>query len=356
MSHLDKKKVAIIGSHGLYAKYGGWDQLVNNLAEKKSNNIEYLIFNSADTKFVRKAPAGVKVKKLIFKANGFQGFLFDFYSILLCYFKVDTLLLLGAQGMPIIPILSIFKKIKIVVNIGGVEWERPHLNKLKRNWFRYSFNVALKMSANLILDNEYFIKFIPKQSNSKYKVIPYGGEIDETLSVNSEMINKYPFLKDEYFLSISRSLVDNKIAELCECFKGLNKKLVIISNLSNSEYGRNILKNYKNLQNIILIDGLYDKPELDLVRRNCKGYIHTHTLCGTAPSLVEMIVANRPIISVDIPQNKFTLNEQGYYYKNFHELNKLLNSNLSFEEFTISQKTRDSYSWYTTVKEYESLY
>lgn len=34
MSHLDKKKVAIIGSHGLYAKYGGWDQLVNNLAEK----------------------------------------------------------------------------------------------------------------------------------------------------------------------------------------------------------------------------------------------------------------------------------------------------------------------------------
>ena len=29
------KRVAIIGSHGLYANYGGWDQLVNNLAEKK---------------------------------------------------------------------------------------------------------------------------------------------------------------------------------------------------------------------------------------------------------------------------------------------------------------------------------
>jgi hypothetical protein len=36
------QKVAIIGSHGLYAKYGGWDQLVYNLAENKSENIEYL--------------------------------------------------------------------------------------------------------------------------------------------------------------------------------------------------------------------------------------------------------------------------------------------------------------------------
>ena len=40
------RKVAIIGSHGLYANYGGWDQLVKNLAEKKSNNeLNYLIFN-----------------------------------------------------------------------------------------------------------------------------------------------------------------------------------------------------------------------------------------------------------------------------------------------------------------------
>ena len=31
------KKVAIIGSHGLYANYGGWDQLVKNLAERKSD-------------------------------------------------------------------------------------------------------------------------------------------------------------------------------------------------------------------------------------------------------------------------------------------------------------------------------
>jgi hypothetical protein len=57
------KKVAIVGSHGLYANYGGWDQLVRNLAERKSiNKFEYLIFNSSDTPDVVNVPKGVKVK------------------------------------------------------------------------------------------------------------------------------------------------------------------------------------------------------------------------------------------------------------------------------------------------------
>ena len=81
-------------------------------------------------------------------------------------------------------------------------------------------------------------------------------------------------------MSISRSLEDNQIAELCECFIKLEKKLVLISNLSKSEYGKSILKKYNNYENVVLIDGLYNKQELDLVRRKCKAYIHTHTLCS----------------------------------------------------------------------------
>ena len=70
----------------MYAKYGGWDQLVNNLAENKSDHFEYIIFNSSDTEYVKPPPVGVVVRKLPFKAAGFQGFFYDFYSILLAYF------------------------------------------------------------------------------------------------------------------------------------------------------------------------------------------------------------------------------------------------------------------------------
>lgn len=356
MTQKKKRVIAIIGSHGLYANYGGWDQLVRNLAEKKSDEIEYLIFNSSDTKNVEIIPQGVKVKKLLLKASGFQGFFYDFWSILICYWKVDTLLLLGAQGIPLIPILSIFRKVKVIANVGGVEWERPKFNFLIKQYLKFCFNLSFKYSDSIILDNPHYKIYAPKKSNAKVQVIPYGGEIDYTLDVDSHFIKKYPFINDDYFLSISRSLEDNKIDELCESFSKSKFKLVLISNLSNSTYGKKVKSKYENFENIILIDGLYSKPELDLIRRNCKAYIHTHTLCGTAPSLVEMMISRRPIISVDIPQNRYTLNGKGFFYSFFYEIQNLFELENDFSEFIASDEVCELYSWNKIVKDYEQLY
>ena len=356
MNIIKKKKIAIIGSHGLYASYGGWDQLVNNLAENKSDKIEYIIYNSSCTKFVKDPPEGVSVKKLIFKADGWQGFLFDFYSITLSYFNTDALLLLGAQGMPIIPFLGLFKNQKVIINIGGVEWERPKYNKLIKKYFKYCFKLCLNKSRTIIIDNEHYKTFIPNKSNSSSLVIPYGGTIDDSLEFNSYLIKKYPFLTKDYFLSVSRSLEDNKLDELCNIFKDSDKKLVLISNFSKSEYGKNVVNKYSNISNIYMIDGLYHKPELDLVRRKCLAYIHTHTLCGTAPSLVEMIVSGRPILSIDIPQNRYTLKDKGYFFKNFEDLRSHLKLNNSMEYYIPNKELITSYSWINIVKKYESIY
>jgi hypothetical protein len=67
---MNTKRIAIIGSHGLYANYGGWDQLVRKLAEEKTDEIEYLIFNSADSPKNIIIPKGVKVKWLCFTEDG----------------------------------------------------------------------------------------------------------------------------------------------------------------------------------------------------------------------------------------------------------------------------------------------
>ena len=155
-------------------------------------------------------------------------------------------------------------------------------------------------------------------------------------------------------MSISRSIADNKIEELCLLFSYLqDKKLVLISNFSNSKYGLRILEKYKKYQNIILINGLYDKPKLDLIRRNCKAYIHTHTLCGSAPSLIEMIVCRVPIYSIDVIQNRYTLGKCGSYFSNFDELQIMLKRdimpNRPNKNFSLQ------YDWQTVVREYESL-
>jgi hypothetical protein len=72
------KKVAIIGAHGLYASYGGWDQLVNNLAEEKQNKMfEYLIFNSSQAPKKVVPPSQVVVKHINLNSSGFIGLFYE---------------------------------------------------------------------------------------------------------------------------------------------------------------------------------------------------------------------------------------------------------------------------------------
>ena len=332
-----KNKVAIIGSHGLYANYGGWDQLVINLVENPEKKYNYLVFNSKDSNKDFEIPTGTQVIFMPLNASGLQGIIYDYISVLISFFKADVFLLLGAQGMPLVFLLNFIFKKKIIVNSGGVEWEREKFGLLAKLYLKFCFNLSFNYANHVIIDNEIYKKYIPPKSTTPFSVIPYGGFIDKTLKISDEMLNKYPFLENQFFLSISRSIEDNQLIETCKTFTGSNKCLVLISNFSKSKYGKKVLSKYSCHSNIFLIDGLYIKPELDLIRRNCVCYIHTHSTCGTAPSLVEMIICEKPIISFDVPQNRNTLNNCGGYFTKFHDLKNLLTSTKNFSKFLVEK-------------------
>lgn len=351
-----KNKVAIIGSHGLYANYGGWDQLVINLVENPNKKFDYLVFNSKDSNKDFKIPDGTKVIFMPLKASGIQGIFYDYISILISFFKADIFLLLGSQGMPIVYLLNFFFKKKIIVNSGGVEWEREKFSALAKSYLKLCFDLCFKFANHVIIDNDIYKKYIPINSNVSYSVIPYGGTIDSSLNISKKIIKKYPFIKNNFFLSISRSIEDNQLNEICNTFQNLNKHLVLISNFSNSNYGKKVLSKYSNTPNITLIDGLYIKPELDLIRRRCICYIHTHTTCGTAPSLVEMIICNKPIISFDVPQNRNTLENFGKYFSCFNSLADLLKSTTNYSNFLVNKDVLKKYQWNQIVKSYENLF
>jgi len=351
------RRVAIVGSHGLYANYGGFEQLVRNLVDERSDNIHYEIFNPRTNSLNDCAVDNVTLKSSIFKASGFEGILFDFFSILRCFFRNDTVLLLGNGAFPIIPLLTLFKRTKIISNPGGIEWEREQFGFFAKLYLRLCFKMSLRFADVVILDNEHFKSHLPNNRfiRASIKVIPYGGTIDYSLKTTPDMVNKYPFLKLNYYLSVSRSIPDNMVRELCHSFKTRESILVVISNLSSSEYGKQILNEFSNEKNIYLIDGLYEKPVLDLIRRQCKAYIHTHMTCGTAPSLVEMIVSKRPIISIDNPQNKFTLMNEGLYFKTFENLSEIIEEFDESDVIMTSDALVNRYSWVDVVSSYQNL-
>ncbi len=80
------------------------------------------------------------------------------------------------------------------------------------------------------------------------------------------------------------------------------------------------------------------------------------SLCGTAPSLVEMIISRRPVFSIDIPQNRYTLQNQGFFYKDFSEIQNLIENGIDLHQFIPDDNVSNKYNWSITVANYESLY
>jgi len=354
----------IVGSDGFLAQYGGWDNLINEFAFKSKRFKKITVINPLNTP-IQITSSNIVLKRSFLKGSGFQGILLDIYSIFYGFLTGKDFLFLGTKSFPFYWAMTkifFWKKNFAAINMAGIEWKRPQFSKYVKKYLRFSYKLSMLKGDHIILDNQFYADKFYDEFGIKpkvFSVIPDGGEIDYSLEASDYLLQKYAFLNQPYFLSISRSIKDNKLFELCNSFKDYNETiLVVISNFSNSEYGKSVYKKFNSYEHIFLINGLYEKALLDLIRRHSFAYIHTHTLCGSAPSLIEMIVCKKPIFSIDIPQNRFTLNNEGTFYNSFDELKSIL-ENFDYnvlQNSLPSHETISQYEWSKIISNYEDIF
>ena len=98
------KKVAIIGTVGIPAGYGGFETLAENLVRTLSSEFEFTVYCSSKA-YSRKLPEiyGAKLKYIPLRANGIQSIPYDIWSILSALKSADVLLILGVGGCIVLP-------------------------------------------------------------------------------------------------------------------------------------------------------------------------------------------------------------------------------------------------------------
>ena len=147
---------------------------------------------------------------------------------------------------------------------------------------------------------------------------------------------------------------------LVEAYKEVTeKRIVIISNWHISDYGQKLFEeNADKYDNIILLKAIYDSKELDTIRSHTSLYIHTHSLCGTAPSLVEAMSLNIPVISFDAPTNRFTTENKTMFFKDISSLIQILkdldNEKLKEIKSQMFEISKRRYIWEQISKIYQN--
>lgn len=360
---MNKDRIAIIGTVGLPAKYGGFETLAEHLVEHLSPNYDFTVYCSKN-KYTKEERIttykGAVLKYIPLNANGIQSIPYDTISILLALRNSDVLLILGVAGAWTLPLVRLFTNKKIIISIDGMEWKRDKWPLLAKLFLWWSEKIAIKFSHIDISDNESIQDYTALRYKTLSRVIEYGA--DHTLQVKPcrKDLEKYRFLNKKYAVKVCRIEPENNVQLVLEAFKKYAKmNLVIVGNWNNSKYGIALKESYKEIQNILLLDPIYDQREIDLIRSNATLYIHGHSAGGTNPSLVEAMYLKLPVIAFNVSYNKTTTENNALYFNSSEDLIAHLNciTESKLLELRIRMKSIASrrYTWNVISKQYDLL-
>lgn len=354
------KSIAIIGTVGIPAVYGGFETLTEHLTQQLGKKLRFTIYCSSKAYSKKlKTHNNAVLKYIPLKGNGIQSIFYDIISLFHAARKNDTILVLGVSGCIILPIFRFFYKSKrLIINIDGLEHRREKWNKYIKIFLKYSEKVSMKYADEIITDNAAIKKYVLDEYAKESTLIAYAGNQVEALSLSSEIKNKYS-IPETYAFKVCRIEPENNIRLILDAFSNSSLPLVIIGNWSNNRYGRNLKEDFKGKKNIYLIDPIYDQNILNQIRSNCILYLHGHSAGGTNPALVEAMNLGLPVFTFDCAYNRATTLNKAIYFKNVSELNELINktSNETLKTLgeTMYQIAKEKYTWEKISNQYFQL-
>lgn len=359
-----KTKVAIIGTVGLPARYGGFETLAAHLVEQLSEKYDFTVYCSSK-KYNKEERSttwnGSTLKYIPLEANGIQSIFYDSWSILHAVRYSDVLLILGVAGAWLLPFVRLFTNKKIIISIDGIEWKRDKWPLAAKLYLWWAENLAVKYSHIDISDNESIQDYTSLRYETISRVIEYGADHTRiNAAPTAEDVEKYPFLSRPYAVKVCRIEPENHVYTILKVFSETPEHhLVLVGNWENSPYGKDLKEKFSVFENINLLDPIYDQDTLDIIRGNASLYIHGHSAGGTNPSLVEAMFLGLPVISYGVSYNRTTTGDQAFYFSNEEELKKLL-STLKKEDLQkcslkMKKIAKNKYIWKSIAEKYSHI-
>jgi len=328
ISLMENNKLAILGTVGVPAHYGGFETLAENLVKyhnAKSLPIALTVYCSSKSYTTTRDGSflSAQLNFVPLNANGLQSIPYDIVSLISAVWNhYDVILLLGVSGAIALPLVRFFSSARIITNIDGFEWRREKWQGLAKRFLRFSERMAVRFSHEVISDNAAIAEYVKHTYGVDSHVIGYGG--DHAVAVEAVAVDEYA-LPESYAFSVCRMEPENNVHIILEAFSKIDAyPLVMVGNWNNSEYGHAIRERYATCKHLYLLDPIYDLGKLKTLRSRASFYIHGHSAGGTNPSLVEAMHFGKPVLAFDCNFNRNTTEDKAFFFKGSEDLVRLM--------------------------------
>lgn len=365
-------KVAIIGTRGIPAKYGGFETFAQEVSTRLVERGFDVTVVCPPDKEMPKEYRGVKLEytKISKDQNAIKYYIES--TKLAVDLGVDFVLMCGQGGYGYIPYLfkSKSKLPVFITNTDGIEHRRTKWNRFVRlvavrllgEWSSVLFSHKLIADSKGIedyLNKEYW--WVPKKDIS---VIEYGAEILDPNDFPEDILSEYNLKSGGYHLVVARLEPENNVSMIVEGYKKAktDKELIVVGNLKSTNFIQSLLQSAKG-HNIRFIGGVYNPQKLKALRIHAASYLHGHSVGGTNPSLLEALGAANIVIGHDNPFNREVTDNKMFYFSSPEECAKAIEKveNLSdtrrqeLKEAAI-KRIKTYYNWDRITDEYSRLF
>lgn len=356
------KRLAIVGTNGIPARYGGFETLAENLVRGLASRWDITVYCSGVPPAQRRSEyLGARLIHVPLRANGWQSLPYDLLTTWHAMATADVLLMLG-PGVGFALPANLLARRRLVVNHGGLdEWTREKFPWFQRQVLLWSSRFASRWATTNIADNSLLRDSLKRNFGASAEVVRYGGDhVKPPAGRQADLDAKHPFVGTSYHLAVARAQPDNNIHLLIDAYERMpDQQLVVVSNWNVSAYGRELFETRSKLANVRLLPAIYDPRELDYLRANAAVYVHTHSRCGTAPSLVEAMFLGLPTICFDVPTNRETTQGQALYFDSVDALIAMIDGTDAAAFAALGQRmgtiARANYRWQAIWDQYDAI-
>jgi len=357
-------RVAILGTRGVPACYGGFETLAEELGRRLvTRGHEVTVYGRrgfVDPRLERHRGMRLVVLPAI-RRKHLETLSHTLLSALHAGGqRYDAVLLCNAANAPLVPILKL-AGIPVALNVDGLERKRRKWGAVARGYYRLCEALAALLADRLVTDAEVIRRYYRRAYRVASTMIPYGGDLEPPRG--ADLFERLGLEPGQYLLYVSRFEPENNPDRVVEAYRRLDthRRLVMVGG---APYAPGLTRRVRELADdrVLLPGPVYGDGYRQLLF-SCRLYLHATEVGGTHPALVEAMGAGRPVLYYDTPENREVAGGAGqpFTFSGERALERVLGSTVEdaalLDELGRRSRQRvvDRYSWEGVATAYEEV-
>jgi glycosyltransferase involved in cell wall biosynthesis len=358
-------RIAILGTRGIPASYGGFETFAEHLATRLvARGHEVTVYCRAHYVSPRQLEYhGVKLKVLpTIRHKYFDTVVHTFLSAIHAVSgRYDAALICNCANAPFSLILRLTGT-PVAINVDGLEHKRKKWSWLARRYYRFAEYLSTLLPNEMVTDAQVIQDYYLARHNAPSTMIAYGSEVERR--PDRAAVRKWRVEPNRYVLYVSRLEPENNAHLVIEAFKKVRTayRLLIVGDAPYAEQYINSLKASARGDKRIVFTGFVFGQDYRALQQNAYCYVHATEVGGTHPALLEAMGYGNCVLTLATPENIEVVGDAGVPYIDEFDLAEKLQRVLRDGSLVQAYRNRAQqrieahYAWDGVVDEYEQLF